>query len=328
MISTTPTLFLGLFGVVILMEAIALPTVTDRNEVAEMQLNFWKEKLPTVQIPETVAASTSPLTQEEVNTFAKIIKDGNLRFHAIQFCNSANLLCDESVHLMKTPITVFAQDGFQRDEISNIFFSAEELREGGKITLPDLYSPWKAFLPRNLSQMIRFFTGALSNVLSSFGISERSNMAMNMNMTLRACESKPQQGEIKMCTTSIQGMIEFVLSNLGSSDNVELVFHPAFKADSGKKARMSKVVERLSGHSNRPPLACHRFVYPYGMFYCHSISGTSTFTMELEVLENNGNIYNATALCHPNTNRHSKESPYCHLFVGDSLLWLTKEKHY
>jgi len=316
----TSSWYQGLFGVVILMEAIALPTVTGRNEVAEMQLNFWKEKLPTVQIPETVAASTSPLTQEEVNTFAKIIKDGNLRFHAIQFCNSANLLCDESVKLMNHQITKCPGG-----EISNIFFSAEELREGGKITLPDLYSPWKAFLPRNLSQMIRFSTGALSNVLSSFGISERSNMAMNMNMTLSGCESKPQQGEIKLCSPSIQGMIEFVLSNLGSSDNVELVFHPAFKADSGKKARMSKVVERLS---NRPPLACHRFVYPYGMFYCHSFSGTSTFTMELEVLENNGNIYNATALCHPNTNRHSKESPYCHLFVGDSLLWLTKEKHY
>jgi len=166
---------------------------------------------------------------------------------------------------------------------------------------------------------MHFATGALSDVLSSFGISERSDMAMNMNMTLSACKSKPQQGEIKMCTTSIQGMIEFVLSNLGSFDNVELIFH------SRKKERISKVIERLS---NRPPLAFHRFVYPYGVFYYHSINGTLNFTMELEVLEKNGNIYNATALCHPNTNKHNKESPYCHLFVGDNLLWLTKEKHY
>jgi len=93
------------------MEAISLPTVIGRNEVAEMQLNFWKEKLPTIQIPETVATSMSPLTQEEVNTFTKIIKDRNLRFHAIQFYNSTNLQCDESVNLMNNLIMVFINNG-------------------------------------------------------------------------------------------------------------------------------------------------------------------------------------------------------------------------
>lgn len=327
MISTMSSLFSGLFGVMILMEVIALPALAGRNEVAEMQLNFWKEKLPTVQVPETVAASTSPLTQEDVNTFAKIIKDGNLRYHADQFCNSANLLCDESVSLMNNPITVFAKNSdFElSDDINHIFFSSKELREGGNITLPHFDSPWKAFLPSNLSQMIPFSAVALSDVLSSFGISEKSNMAMNMNMTLIACEAKVEQGEVKSCSTSIKGMIEFVLSNLGSSDNIELVFHPAYTHDSGKKVRVTKVVERKSEHSRRPPLACHRFVYPYGVFFCHSINGTLAYTLELEVLESNGNMYNATALCHPNS--QSKESLYCHLFAGDSLLWLTKKKH-
>lgn len=325
MISITSGLFSGLFGVMILMEVIAFLAVAGGNEVAEMQLSFWKEKLPTVQVPETVAASTSPLTQEEVNTFAKIIKDGNLRYHANQFCNSANLLCDESVSLMSGPITVFANDFELSDDINHIFFSSKELREGGQITLPELYSPWKAFLPSNLSQMIPFAAVALSDVLSSFGISEKSNMAMNMNMTLIACEAKVEQGEVKSCSTSIKGMIEFVLSNLGSSDNIELVFHPAYTSDSGKKARVTKVVERKSAHSKRPPLACHRFVYPYGVFYCHSINGTLAYTLELEVLESKGNMYSATALCHPNS--QTKESLYCHLFAGDSLLWLTKEKH-
>lgn len=325
MISIMSSLFSGLFGVMILMEVIALSAVAGRNEVAEMQLNFWKEKLPTIQVPEKVAASTSPLTQEEVNTFAKIIKDGNLRYHADQFCTSANLLCDESVSLMSGPITVFVNDFKLSDDINHIFFSSKELREGGQITLPELYSPWKAFLPSNLSQMIPFAAVALSDVLSSFGISEKSNMAMNMNMTLFACEAKVEQGEVKSCSTSIKGMIEFVLSNLGSSDNIELVFHPAYTSDSGKKARVTKVVERKSAHSKRPPLACHRFVYPYGVFYCHSINGTLAYTLELEVLESKGNMYSATALCHPNS--QTKESLYCHLFAGDSLLWLNKEKH-
>lgn len=318
-------LFSGLFGVMILMEVVAFLAVAGGNGVAEMQLSFWKEKLPTVQVPETVAASTSPLTQEEVNTFAKIIKDGNLRYHANQFCNSANLLCNESVTLPPRPNSIFYRKFQLLDDINHIFFSSKELREGGQITLPELYSPWKAFLPSNLSQMIPFSPVALSDVLSSFGISEKSNMAMNMNMSMIACEAKVEQGEVKSCSTSIKGMIEFVLSNLGSSDNIELVNHPDYTPDSGKKARVTNVVERKSAHSKRPPVACHRLVYAYGIFFCHSFNGTLAYTLELEVLERKGNMYSATALCHPNG--QTKESLSCHLFAGDSLLWLTKEKH-
>ena len=122
------------------------------------------------------------------------------------------------------------------DDTNNIFFSPEQLMEGGQIILPDLASSWKAFLLRNLSQVIPFTTVALSEILSSSDISETSNMAMNMNMSLNACEAKPQEGEIKTCTTSIEGMIEFVLSNLGSSShNIELVFHPPRTVDAGRK---------------------------------------------------------------------------------------------
>lgn len=318
-------LFLELLGIMIMMRLIPLPTVAGTNEVAEMQLNFWRENLPSIQVPEAIAASVSPLTQEEVNTFVKIIKGGNLRSHATQFCNSANLLCFQSVYVTPTVRSGFGTDNFELDKKSDIFFSAEELREGGQIPLPDLYIPSKAFLPRNLSQLIPFATAALSDVVSSFSISWTSNMTKNMNNTLIACEEPNKHGEKKKCSPSIEGMIEFVVSNLGSSDNLELVFHPSFTADAGKKARVSKVVERLSGPSNRPPLSCHRFVYPYGVFYCHYINGTSAFTMELEVLEKSGNVYNATALCHPIVQR--KGSVYCHLIFGDTLLWLTKDKH-
>jgi len=273
-----------------------------------------------------VATSLSPLTQEEVNTFAKIIKSGNLSFHATQFCNSANLLCFQSLYVTLVRLHNFCDHNLKLDDLKNemkdIFFSPKELREGGQITLPELYSPWKAFLPQNLSQLIPFATVALSDVVSSFGLSWSSNMTRNMNNTLIACEEKPAERETKTCTTSIEGMIEFVLSNFGSSDSLELAFHPAFTGESGKKARVRKVVERLS---NRPPLSCHRLVYPYGVFYCHTINGTLTLTMELEVLEKNGNIFNATALCHPS--ELSKGSFYCHLILGDTLLWLTKDKH-
>ena len=53
----------------------------------------------------------SPITREELNTFVKIIKDGNLRFHATQFCNSANLLCSQSVNLSSASESNFLGNG-------------------------------------------------------------------------------------------------------------------------------------------------------------------------------------------------------------------------
>jgi hypothetical protein len=253
---------------------IALPTVAGTNKVADMQLNFWREKLPSIQIPETVAASLSPLTEKEANTFSKIIKDGNMQFYATHFCKSANLLCRQPVYLVAPILSWSRSNGPTRmsNETDDIFFSLKKLREKGEITLPELYSPWKSFLPRNLSELIPFSTEALSDVLSSFGIQEESNMALDMNMTLIASEAKLPNEEIGKCTTSIEGMIEFVLSNFGTSHSVELVSHPAPKTDIGKKARIRNIVERLSATSNQPPLACHRLVYPYGVFYCCNVT--------------------------------------------------------
>ena len=80
-----------------MMQVIALPTVTGTDKVADMQLNLWREKFPTIEVPESVAASLSPLTEKEANRFAKIIKDGNLQSYASQFCTFSNsvhaLLC-------------------------------------------------------------------------------------------------------------------------------------------------------------------------------------------------------------------------------------------
>eukprot|EP00253_Pinus_taeda_P008219 PITA_08219 len=321
---STPSLDSSCLFAVIMM--IALTTVAGTNKVADMQLNFWREKLPSIQVPETVAASMSPLTEEEANTFSKIIKDGNLQFHATQFCKSANLLCRQPVDLV-APILSWSRSGPVRllKETSGMFFSLKKLRERGQITLPELYSPWKSFLPRNLSELLPFSKKALPDILSSFGIPEKSNMALDMNMTLSASEAKLPKEEIGKCTTSIEGMIEFVLSNFGTSHGVDLISHPGPTADIGKKAVLRNVIERQSDPSHQPPLACHRMVYPYGVFYCHSFSHTMTFTIEMEVLENNGNFYNVTAVCHPHGQGQSEESTNCHLVVGDTLLWLTKE---
>jgi hypothetical protein len=121
-------------------------------------------------------------------------------------------------------------------------------------------------------------------------------------------------------------MIYFILSDMGSSYGVEIFFHPApTSPNSGKKERVRKVVEKLYVPSSRPPLAYHHLVYPLGVFYFQSINGTLNFMMEIEVLENHGNIYNGTTLCHPD--RERKESTYFHLVLGEIILCIIKENH-
>eukprot|EP01018_Ginkgo_biloba_P028314 Gb_06614 [translate_table: standard] len=293
--------------------------------IADVQMQWWNEKLPHIQIPRSLQARMSPLTQRQVQKFTRIIRDPNLQLNATEFCQSAGLMCQQRVQLLMGGVTSFACKHCETEARLHIFFPAKELKEGGEITLPDLHSPipWKSFLPRNLAEMLPFSIPKFPEILRLFDIGEGSNMSLNMMNTLNVCEGRAQEGEVGKCSSSIENMIEFVLSSLGS--DVELLFHPT-TVGSGMKAKVRKVVGREYVRG-KPAVACHNFVFPYGVYYCHSIKGTRAFAMELEVLhgKNKMGTYNGTALCHHFSNGTAQEIVNCHLIYGQTLLWLPKK---
>eukprot|EP01018_Ginkgo_biloba_P028290 Gb_00403 [translate_table: standard] len=296
------------------------------TRIADLQLQWWREKLPDIQVPQEVQIRMSPLTQGEVQSLRKIMNESNLRLNATEFCSSANLQCDQYGNILSRLTFAYGSQNHRDEPEKHMFIDPKELKEGGVITLPDLHSPisWKAFLPRDVAEMIPFSSATLPQVLAMFHIDRNSNMSHNMMSTLKACESRLEEGEERQCSTSIEGMVEFVLG-ANRSHSLELVSHPS-TVGSGKKARITKMVRREYVVS-KPPVACHSLVFPYGVFYCHSFKGTNTIEMELQVLvndQNNANkVINGTAVCHYFSNGMGKEA-VCHLIYGSTLLWLPK----
>eukprot|EP01018_Ginkgo_biloba_P028287 Gb_00399 [translate_table: standard] len=296
------------------------------TRIADLQLQWWREKLPDIQVPQEVQIRMSPLTEGEVHIWRKIMNESDLRLNATEFCSSANLQCDQYGNILSGSTFAYGLPNNRYEPETHMFIAAKELKEGGVITLPDLHSPinWKAFLPRDVAEMIPFSSATLPQVLAMFRIDRNSNMSHNMMSTLKTCESRLEEGEVRQCSTSIEGMVEFALG-ANRSHSLELVSHPS-TVGSGKKARITKMVRREYVVS-KPPVACHSLVFPYGVFYCHSFKGTNTIEMELQVLENdkhNANkVINGTAVCHYFSNGMGKEA-VCHLIYGGTLLWLPK----
>ncbi|GLJ09910.1 hypothetical protein SUGI_0118090 [Cryptomeria japonica] len=185
----------------------------------------------------------------------------------------------------------------------HVFFDKKELRESGEIVLPDL-SPSNyliSFLPSDLAEMMLPFSSAnVSQILNLLNIRSESNLSRNMVGTM-------EEGEVKRCSTSIEGMVEFVVSVLGS--NMDLLSDPSV-VESGEQANKRENI--IGGKS---PVTCHNFAFPYGVSYCHSIKGSEVYDLQLEVEHDKEKVTrNATALCHYTSRKHATVKLSAHQF--------------
>ncbi|GLJ09885.1 hypothetical protein SUGI_0117760 [Cryptomeria japonica] len=295
------------------------------SNVAELQRERWRERLPEVPIPQTLLARLSPLSLTQMH---KMIDATS--FDANEFCHSAGLICREDVDFpTNSGGSSFANANAEIEEVKeNVFFDKKELRESGEMILPDL-NPCKnlgAFLPRELAQMMPPFlpTANVSQILNLLGISSESNMSRIMESTLELCEEKGEEGEVKRCSTSVEGMVEFVASLFGS--DVDLLTDTSV-VGSGQRVKVTKVSKRKNIVGGKPPVTCHIFAFPYGVSYCHSIKGSEVFDLQLEVVQGNEKVRrNATAVCHYFSDGAGGNQASCHPVFGEMLLWMPRPK--
>ncbi|KAH9306301.1 hypothetical protein KI387_010705, partial [Taxus chinensis] len=289
------------------------------STVAALQRQRWREKLPGVEIPQRLAARLSPLSLPQLQSFTTMLKNKDAAsFSAEEFCSSANLLCRQDMAYKAAVGSQYSCSIHCRkgDAVENMhmFLDKNELRESGEITLPDLRSTitWKSFLPRELAELMpSVSTANLSHVLTLLNIRPESNVSRNMASSLELCEASREEGEVKSCITSVEDMVEFVLSVSGSE--VELLTDPS-TVGSGQTVKVRKSSRRENLKGSKLRVACHSFVYPYGLFYCHSFPGSDVFGLELEAVENEKRVIrNATAICHYFPNAGPGNDAACHL---------------
>ncbi|KAK7283520.1 hypothetical protein RIF29_13089 [Crotalaria pallida] len=213
------------------------------------------------------------------------------------------------------------------------FFALDDLFVGNTMTLKFPVQEISPFLPRKEADSIPFSMSQLPSVLELFSISQDSSQAKSMRGTLDQCEGETITGETKICATSLESMLEFVDTIIGSETkhNILTTSHPTTSGIPMQKYTILKVQD-----INAPKwVACHPLPYPYAVYYCHFIAtGSKVFKVSLG--GENGAKIEALGICHLDTSdwnpdhiifkqlgfNPGKNAPVCHFFPVRHLMWV------
>ncbi|KAH0762641.1 hypothetical protein KY290_018714 [Solanum tuberosum] len=177
------------------------------------------------------------------------------------------------------------------------------LKEGTVMKMPDIRDkmPGRSFLPRTISSKLPFSTKELAEVKSIFHAQENSTMEHVIGNTLAECERAPSPGESKRCVASIEDMIDFAVSVLNhnvvvrTTDNI---------AGSTGEVMIGKV-KGINGGRVTKSVSCHQSLYPYLLYYCHSVPKVRVYQADILNVDTKAKINHGVAICHVDTSSWS-----------------------
>ena len=115
--------------------------------------------------------------------------------------------------------------------------------------------------------------------------------------SLGECERAPSVGETKRCVGSVEDMIDFATSVLGrnvavwTTENVN-GFNQNIMVGGVKGMKGGKVTKSVS---------CHQSLFPYLLYYCHSVPKVRVYEADLLNPESKAKINHGVAICHLDT---------------------------
>ncbi|CAI8616916.1 unnamed protein product [Vicia faba] len=195
------------------------------------------------------------------------------------------------------------------------------------------------YLPKKEADSIPLSMSQLPSVLQLFSISEDSTQAKSMIRTLEECEGESITGETKICANSLESMLVFVNTIIGSDTKHKSILSTSKPSPTATPLQKYTILE-VSHDIHAPKwVACHPLPYPYAIHYCHYIAtGTKVFKVTL-VGDENGDKMEALGICHLDTSdwnpdhivfrqlgiKAGKNTPVCHFFPVNHLLWVPVE---
>ncbi|KAL8142401.1 hypothetical protein V2J09_015433 [Rumex salicifolius] len=212
------------------------------------------------------------------------------------------------------------------------FFREENLKTGTVMPMPDIKDkmPARSFLPRSLLSKLPFSSSKISELKQIFHAFDNSSMETILNAAVHECERAPSPGETKRCVGSAEDMIDFAVSVLGNS--VELRTTESTKGS--KNQIMIGKVRGINGGKVTHSVSCHQSLYPYLLYYCHSVPKVRVY--EAEILDPNAKsrINRGVAICHLDTSAWSAthgafialgsgpgKIEVCHWIFENDLTW-------
>ncbi|KAK9148874.1 hypothetical protein Scep_007631 [Stephania cephalantha] len=224
------------------------------------------------------------------------------------------------------------EDQLHDDPQVALFFLEKDLKPEKKMNLQFTKTTNGAtFLPRQISEAIPFSSKSLPEILNKFSVEPSSLGAEAMKNTIEECEKSAQKGEDKYCATSLESMIDFSTSKLGT--NVQAI---ATESEDTKQQEytIKNEVKKVSGEET---VVCHGQKYAYAVFYCHATSKTSAY--KVPMVGADGSEVKAVAVCHKDTATWNPKHvafqvlkvqpgtvPICHFLPEDHIVWAPKQK--
>lgn len=227
------------------------------------------------------------------------------------------------------------EDQIRDDPSAALFFQENDLHPGSKMTV--LFSRTVSgakFLPRQVSDSIPFSSATLPLILAKYSVKPNSVAGQTIATTLRECEEPAMEGETKSCATSLEAMVDYMTSNLGTR-NVSAISTTVSKEGTKKQVyTVTSGVRQLGGLESKAG-ACHAQPYVYAVFACHVTKGTKVYIIPMT--GSDGTRAEAVAVCHTDTTKWNPNHlafkvlnvkpgtvPVCHFLPQDHVVWISK----
>ncbi|GMY24909.1 polygalacturonase 1 beta-like protein 3 [Fagus crenata] len=210
------------------------------------------------------------------------------------------------------------------------------LKGGNVMVMPNIKDrmPKRSFLPQVILSKLPFSTLRLSELKGIFHVRENSSMEHMLVDALAECERAPSLGESKQCVGSVEDMIDFAVSVLGHN----VVVRSTKNVNGSKQNVMIGSVKEINGGEVTNLVSCHQIMYPYLLYYCHSLPKVRVYQADILDVESKAKINHGVAICHLNTADWSPKhvaflalgfSPgqieVCHWFYENEMAWTTAD---
>jgi hypothetical protein len=183
------------------------------------------------------------------------------------------------------------------------FFREAMLKEGTLMQMPDIKDkmPKRTFLPRNIVKNLPFSSSTIGEIWRVFGAGENSSMAGIISSAVSECERPASHGETKRCVGSAEDMIDFATSVLGRG----VVVRTTENVVGSKKKVVIGKVNGINGGDVTRAVSCHQSLYPYLLYYCHSVPRVRVYETDLLDPKSLEKINHGVAICHIDTSAWS-----------------------
>ncbi|KAJ8550121.1 hypothetical protein K7X08_033828 [Anisodus acutangulus] len=293
---------------------------------------YWKIKLSNAQMPKVVKDFLPEAENDARATKEKVYY--GLHQHGILVFNAAT---EYQIHELKREIpnmhlrqVTEGSSDLQDNFLYKPYFLEKDLEKGKVINFPSLKNKNEApFWPREFVESIPFSSEKIPQILNHFSIDSNSKDAQTIKETIKFCEAPTNKGQKQKCATSLESMVDFSLSMLGTN-NIQVI---ATDVQGENQMLQKYTIEEVELIAEGINMVCHKLNYAYAVHFCHG--GGSTKTFMVSMIGADGTKVKAVSICHKDTSFWNPKglpfvvlkvkpgtTPICHFLQDDQIVFL------